>query len=558
MSNEQLTGQVAQAVAGVLTSGEDFDKLSQAVHATFHSRMAEHGPNLFATTQPRNDRLSTAYRMGFPVEEQQHHNCTCCRHFFDRFGGLVFITAQGDAVPALWDSSNVPAEYLASVQALEKKVKRQSVNGFFYTEHHDWGTPVTPVFREGTNEQIANWTHHTAPAVAHHIVPENHIGTLEGEFQQAFDALEKAVTNFSIETLSAALNVLKATQGCEKWTGQVEWLYGFKKSLNGRHPGQIRNLIFREIPLVEDRQWVHIHNRVCGQRLLGNIAAGMSPARSLEIFLREVDPERYRQQTAAPTEGNVKVAQKIMENLGLSERDLQRRIVSIGELTERFTWAPAPVEEAKSAESAKPFSTVKTKEQEAKPQIQTSVAQGGAIAWDRFVERVLPEAKALAVKMPNLFKPVTFSSSQYEDAGRIFFYDLEENRNPFAWHTTVDEQYSAHLGHGTNTYAPVRAIVKAPPTWTGGDRGKEWDVDILLLDGVKEPREKVGLALFPQLLRPELYEAQRVISIFSQEGRMDTSAEDQAIGIAANGEKVFTIRVTTEFGQTDYTVDRRQ
>lgn len=558
MSNEQLTGQAAQAVAGVLTSGEDFDKLSQAVHATFHSRMEQFGPNLFQTTQPRNDRLSTAYRQGFPVEEQQHHNCTCCRHFFDRFGGLVFITPEGNAVPALWDSANVPQEYQASVQALEKKVKRQSVNGFFYTEHHEWGTPVTPVFREGTDEQIANWTHHTAPALAQHIVSENQIDTLNGEFQQAFASLEKAVANYSIETLSAALNVLKATQGCEKWTGQVEWLYAFKKSLSGRHPGQIRHLIFREIPLVENRQWVHIANRVCGQRLLDNIAAGMSPARSLEIFLREVDPERYRQQTAAPTEGNVKVAQKIMDELGLSERDLQRRIASIGELTERFTWSPAVIEVAPPVEAAKPFSGVKTKEQEAKPQVQSSVAQGGAIAWDRFVERILPEAKALAVKMPNTFKPVTFSTALHADAGRLFFYDMEDNRNPFAWHTTVDEQYSVHMGHGTNTFAPVRAIVKAPATWTGGDRGKEWDVDVLLLDGLKEPREKVGLALFPQLLRPELYEAQRVISIFSQEGSMDTSAEDQAIGIGANGEKVFTIRVTTEFGQTDYTVDRRQ
>jgi len=554
MSDNQMVGGAVQAT-GILTSGANFDDLVKQVHATFHERLAKYGPHLFLT---ESKNLSTTYRRAFPEAEQQHHNCTQCRHFFNRFGSMVFISAEGESIPALWDASTVPEEYRASIAALEKRVGKQEVQTIFYTPFAEWGTPATPVYKEGTQELIANWTHHTAPVLEHHVVVEESIGTLQGNFNTDYDAMDKAFSLYSVSLVATAINLLTPLTGLEKYIRQLEWLHGVLKRADAvrRNPNAVRNLLMREVSLLEDRQWANIANRVVGDTFLAYLKKG-NPQTALKNFLEKIDPEVYRQQTAAPTEGNVKVTQEIFAKLGLEEGDLMRRMASVDELR-GVIWTPPVEAVAEPVKSDKPFANLATKQSQAKPaEVAGPVVDAGAITWARFQAEVLPKAKSVHVKLPNAAKFIFFTAAAKSDAGRIFFYDKEEQRNTYAAHTTANAMPMVRFGKTPGELIPVRKITEIPSAWDGDERGMDYSMPVLVLDGLREFREDSHLAIFPQLLRPELFQAERVISAFSNSNYLDISTEDQALGCGINGVDPWRVRVTTEFGQSDYVIDRK-
>ena len=63
--------------------------------------------------------------------ERQYHNCSCCRHFVRRYGGLVTITEGGRIRSALWDdsrlTSNVPHQYWQFIGRMMAYVENKDV-----------------------------------------------------------------------------------------------------------------------------------------------------------------------------------------------------------------------------------------------------------------------------------------------------------------------------------------------------------------------------------------------------------------------------------------------
>lgn len=534
MNNEQLT-QVSQATAN--SSGPEFDALVIQVQNTFNERMTKYGPALFET---KSKGLSTVYRKAFPEAEQQHHNCSSCRTFFERFGHMVLVTPEGELVSALWDPSVAPDEYKASIAALEQLVLRSGISARFYTEHETWGTGET-----------AGWTHYLVNPVAGAVVLPHQLARKVGASRTSFELLEKAVEAFSVEVAAAAVNQVQAAgKALERWLPQLEWFYGFRKSLEGKNPGQIRNLVYRESATVAP-MFSAIANNVEGELLLGGIADGRHPEAALRTFVMKVDPEFYRQKSAAPTEGNVAVAQRIFAELGLGAADMDRRIATLDEV--RKTWVPPTPPEA-GAKEVPLFGDLVTKQAEAKPVISEKPANGGKITWEKFKEKILPTALELHAYAGNEDKYVYFSAPKNPDAGRLWWYDKEEERNPFAWHTTTEPQQARHMGLAPGQLLKVVGVAVPPACWTGGERANKYMMDILVVEGLRDLREDGSLALFAELLRPELTEAERVIQAYSLKGVMDTSTPNQAIGLDTSVAR--RLQVRTEFGLTDYVIDR--
>jgi hypothetical protein len=542
MTTDQLTQATAtgEETAGEVilgSSGPEFETLKAQVQATFNERMALYGPGLFVT---KSKGLSTVYRKAFPEEEQQHHNCSGCRRFFERFGHLVFVTPEGELVSALWDPSVAPEEYKASVAAIEALVLRSGISDRFYTELTEWGTGETK-----------GWTHYQLTPVQNHIVLEHQLPRYEGDGRTSFDMLLKAVNSFTVQVAAAAVNQIRSGgKGLERWLPQLEWFHTFRKTTEDKSIGEVRNLVWREVATVHPA-FAGIANNVEGRILLGGIAEGRPPEAALRSFVMQVDPEFYRQKTAAPTEGNVSVAQKRFEELGLSGDDLERRAARIDEV--RCWWKPAAAPEA--AVKAKPlFGDLVTKEATAAPVVSQKAADGGKITWEKFKTKVLPEALEINAYATTQEKYVYFSQAAKPDAGRIWFYDQEGDRNTMAWHTTNEAQTARQMGVNPGQLLPVVGIALPPACWTGGDRAQKYMLDLLLVEGLKDPREKVGLALFSELLRSELVEVDRVIQAHSLKGKMDTTGDNQAVALDSSIPR--RVQVRTEFGLTDYVIDR--
>lgn len=535
MNNEQLTQ--AQGDVPESASGSTFDALVVLVQKTFDERMAAYGPGLFVT---KSKGLSTVYRKAFPEEQQQHHNCSSCRTFFERFGHMVFVTPEGELVSALWDPENTPEEYKASVTAIHDLVLRSGISGVHLTEHEQWGTGLT-----------AGWSHYLIKPVAKHVVPEHRLGTEFDKAETSFDLLLKATQRYTPLVTGAAINQVKAAgKVVERWLPQLEWLHGFVKGLQGKSVGQVRNLVRREVALVSPA-FAAIANNVEGTILLDGIADGRHPEAALRTFITKVDPEFYRQKEAPPTEGNVQVAQKLFAELGLGAGDMERRMASIDEV--RKTWVPPTAPDAPVV--AKPlFGDLVTKQAAEAPQISQKAADGGRITWEKFKQKVLPTALEIKAYALVSEKYIFFTAPKNPDAGRMFWYDLGEERNGFAWHTTNEPLAARSMGIMTGQLLSIVGIATPPACWTGGERANKYLLDVLLVEGLRDPRESTTLAIFAELLRPELAVAERVIQAYSLNNQMDTTTLNQAVGLDTSVARKLQVR--TEFGLTDYIVDR--
>src|SRR5689334_9402588 len=94
-------------------SGFSFDALNAAVNRRFRETLG--GP-LFRTDAAG---LFEAFLAALPEHERQQHDCSACRHFIQRFGGVVRIDSEGRLIPAMWNTGIVPQDYAGAIAVME-------------------------------------------------------------------------------------------------------------------------------------------------------------------------------------------------------------------------------------------------------------------------------------------------------------------------------------------------------------------------------------------------------------------------------------------------------
>ena len=72
----------------------DYSALLSGVRASFEATIAN-GERLFVTDA---DGLNDLYLDSLP-SERQHHNCSACRRFIERYGNLATILETGETAP---------------------------------------------------------------------------------------------------------------------------------------------------------------------------------------------------------------------------------------------------------------------------------------------------------------------------------------------------------------------------------------------------------------------------------------------------------------------------
>lgn len=531
-----------EGIETVSKSGSFYEELADQVRATFATRMGAFGPHLFAT---KSNGLSSIYVTAFPEAEQQHHNCNCCRDFIRNYGHAVFVQPDGTTIPALWDHTGAPEEYRAAIKALEEEVGKAGVKGRFFTENNTWG-------RGETN----GWTHfEVIPSLAcTSLVPADAVGSFAGKSREGFELLEKALA-YGVDVIREAANLFTTDRlnRSEGYKPMIMWLLGVAQRQAKLTSRAKRNALFLEVANVESEAWVKIANTVVGN-LMEDIKAGMHTDSVVGRFNKLTAPETYQRVVAAPTAGNVAVAQKIFAELGLSEKDLGRRAARIEEI--RALWKPTVVEVP--VEEKPLFGSIKTKEAAATPAMRSHVAPAVAITYEKFAQKVLPQALSIEAYVPSGRLPfVNFVTALAEDAKPLFWYDTEADRNPLSWYNHVNGGTPAHgLNLQANTWTEVTAISALPAVWTGGERAAVYSGVAVILKGCKDML-KPASCLFPELLRGDLREARRVVETYSNDNLMQGLEEGSAAGLAL-GNVSLTLRVTTELGRADYVIDRME
>ena len=484
---------------------------------------------------------------GIPEEARQHYNCNACRHFVNRYGGLVKIDEKtGKQTPVMWPEK-APDFFSEAVKKIRRKVSASTVTGVFITSERQLGTPMT-----------GSWEHMAVK------VPEPmvHRKRLKNAFQEAaekaedYGLLASAIGKYRTETVETAVNLLRseALYRSENVLGMAEWflevLQLVKEKRDARNRAT-RNIIWYKAATAPVG-FCHISSNVIGT-LLDDIAAGYDFNTVSRKFAEKMNPLQYQRPQAAPSAGNVAQAERIVEKLGIAN-SLKRRYARLDEI--QTIWRPMPAKKAGGV-SAGVFARVATKEQ----QRETPNAMSGptvTITWEKFQRTVLGSARKIEFYVPGKEDCYTaILTAEDQEAPPIILWDTEENRNPFSWYVysggSIPSRWNLLPG-----YVEVTGVTLQPNLWQPGYEHRGASV-IFILKGAKDrDRRSTGLALFPEVLKSELHEVRSTIEAYSKSEKLGGADEASACGVrlqkGLNWNAQF--RVTTDIGTTIYKLDR--
>ena len=467
------------------------------------------------------------------------HTCDACRKFVERYGGLVTLDARGVATSAVWHESDAPEGYKPAIAAMARLVRRATVTGVFFTSDRVWGRPETGVWHHLAVTPPAARVH------AGHVLtaPQARAAKTE-DFKTVMHALEE----FTRPHLELALTLLKtdALYRSEKVLGQAEWLHDLHVAQAAAHASARAQVVWRAIASAP-AGFCHPRSSMIGT-LLEDIAAGMEFGEVSRRFAAKMHPLAYQRPQAAPTEGQIAAAEKLMQKLGAAGA-LARRFAQLEDL--QAVWRPAPkkVEE----QSGGVFGHLKRKSTDAPS--MTIPAQ--TMTWDKFQRTVLPTAERIEFRAPSVGSYTALVTAVNADVPPILHWDREDARNPVSWYVWHGGSTAASFGLTANEFVQVDAVTLKPSMWNGGHAHQGAGV-VFVLAGARESK-RAGAALFPEFLKAEFHGIRAVLEAYSKGAVIEGLDAPHAAGVLlSQGDTAWsaTVRVWSGGRRLDYCLDR--
>lgn len=518
----------------VIRDDDEFPGLLAAVRERFSE--AE-GP--FFTTDA--DGLFDIFLSGLPPHLRQTYTCHACRHFFERFGGLVTLDDNGAQMPAVWPME-APEPFRGAVAALVRAVRRAKVTGVFISSDRVWGQPVT-----------GYWSHLavTPPAASiYRATPLKDAGQAMAEKREERAMLLRGLAEYPREAVAAALPLLEsdALYRSEKCLGVARWLLALhdaRDSAKGKDHRE--NIVWRAVALAPPG-WAHVKTTMIST-LLDDIIAGMDFDAVSRRFAEKMHPLRYLRPQAAPSEGVLAQAEKVVAALK-SAGALERRYVRLDEIEK--LWEPK-VAQPETTPTGGVFAHLKPKN--AAPAIAQPDPPALPITWEKFAREVLPKAERIEYRVPVVGPFLALLTAVNADAPPIIQWDSEERRNPVSWYVYPGGSPAPQWGLRAGEWADVSAVTLFPHQWAGSDRFEHHGKGaIFLLADCMDTRES-SAGLFPEILRSEYHGIRSAIEAYSRAATPSGKEEGNACGVdlRAWGQ---AFRITTATGRLSYRIDR--
>jgi len=470
-------------------------------------------------------------------EARQVHNCTACRRFMKEYGNLVLIADDGNTIPAFWHSDAVPMFYQPAVAAIGKVISKAKVTAPFLSSDLVWGIPIT-----------GDWAHmalpvNTTPASAMWSGRASTAKQAMAAKREDYRTVATALSEFTPEMLREALRLLEAETlaQSERFIGPVKWLLGLHAARKATKGPARDNLLWKAIASAPDG-YCHPRASVVGT-LLEDIAAGMSFADVKARFNAKMHPLRYQRPQAAPSAGNIKAAEALVEKLGIAP-SLERRFARLNEI--QAMWKPAPVQVA-AGEGV--FGHLKPKGATA-PAIELPTL---TMTWEKFARTILPSAEAIDAMVPAHGNFLAYLSAVHLDAPPILKWDREDARNPVS-HYVYNGGSPASRWCLIPGWRKVTAVCGPPATW--GENPMEFlgKSVTFILDGAVDSLTGQGNALFPETLKADLHAVRSTIEAYSRSASIAGRETASACGLAFDAGMM--VRCMSSGHWTSYRLDR--
>jgi hypothetical protein len=469
--------------------------------------------------------LWNLYLKQFPLEHRQHYTCNECKKFFERYADLVTIDAKGNAKSVMFSDS--PAGDFGYIfDSLRAVIEGSTVEKIFVTSEKKWGLAVT-----------GQWEHFAVTPPKKFVFVEevdskgNPVETayqIEAAKTAEFNTMVRALVEYSPETLATAITIInsEALYRGESVAARAEWLQDViltqKKTKNARNRHNLLWLAVASAPA----GFAKPRGTALGS-LLDNIVEGKDLKEIRALFAAVMDPTKHGRPQNAPSAGNIKQAEKLIDAKGLTSA-LARRFATLEDI--KKIWAPRPVH---AGGTGGVFGHLAPRDRK-KAEADYLNLPSKKMTLEKFVTTIVPTAQEIEVKMQSAMQFIALTTASDPKAKPILQWDDAKNRNPVAWYVYTAGSNPAQWGAKVGAYVKVNALTAGPSQWNPKiNLPQHGERLIFVLDGVKDSDgEKVGLGMFPEHLISELHSVRRTIEAHSASAKLEGLADATASGVA--------------------------
>jgi hypothetical protein len=521
-----------------------------------------------------------------PEGRRQHYTCHACRRFFDAYAGLATINGRGEQESLIFHNdqteydpsvfvSPAPRFFLQAWAACEARVRKAKVTGVFQSDQSVWGFPETCVrgqAKDGeTGVVLYKWSHLSGVPDKSIVFSGKSAGgkfcTAEAAMAEKVEErgmLMRAIAGTSEQHVQQALQILQhddALRG-EKATACGEWFLNLLRthSDKSRDKRTRENLIWLAVA-TGPSAWMHVGNSVFGQ-LVQSLSEGLPAEAAINRWKQMNRPDLYQRPQALPSEGTIRQAEQLVEQMGCAD-SLRRRYARLEDVLKVVAtpfWLPrsAAVEAVEEKKAGGVFDCLKPK----------SAADSGidlptvTVTWEKFRKVALEEAREIEVYTPYHGPYYCMLCAEVPESPPILQWDglTDVRRNHFSWYLRARSPgVAAEFNLRACEWVRVRAILPQANSWQRPDLFTHLgEGAYFVLEGARETRE-TGACLFPQIMRKEMYGVRAVLEAYSEKSQPAGREEGDANGICfqKGGAKwEILVRVRTEAGTAKYKIDR--
>lgn len=449
------------------------------------------GQPLFVTDQ---NNLFSVYLDGINSVDRQHYNCHECRRFLNRFGSLVSVDDDGNAIPVMW-KFEPPKFFQNTLYKMWNNVVDSRIVDTFVPDSRElsFGTQTTGL-----------WSHFSVTTA---------VPIKQTSVRHNWETVIRAVQEYDKDVLDRALVIIRSDQlyRGEKVLGQAEWLRSLYDMDN-------RNLVWRAVAKAPDG-FCHPRSSMIGT-LLDDLKAGLSVDDAKKKFAEKMHPLQYQRPTSLPSDQTIQQAEAIIQKAEAAG-SLRRRFMRPDEV--EAIWVPSEGKSDTEGKQGVFKALYGVKEQEPAPAASGTPVK---MTWDKFRRTVLPDAEKITYTTTGerLSYGMLVTAADME-APPIIQWDDPEHRNPASWYLKASGSTSVEHGLPYFKRVPVYAISLQPNMWRDEERNVHQGRGVLfLLQGCQE-LYNTSLALFPEILRSEYHGVRKVIEAYSRRNKLEENPD---------------------------------
>ena len=511
-----------------------------------NSKPVEGVPNdlIFVADNSDIPDLFALFLLDIPVDFRQYYNCNACRGFINRYAFTCVINDDGTIRPWLF------RKYLPE-QIADNPFRRFSTQVADAIINH--GNRVSRcltipmkdmdgMLGVDTNEEHPEFNHLMAYAPEYNLDLSKQRVNLDERHKVFVKNMVKLTKQFStVDNIMKVYVMLNddIIPMKDKYYSLVGMYLEYAKKIMGMKGHQRNNLLWKYSILAPDAL-VAFSNTAIGN-LIEYLNNGMSDDVAINIYLQMVDSLHYMRPTKEVTSNQTEDAFKLISELGYTEKDFDRKLALFDDIKDHCIWLPKQTKTTSQKDENFFSRLAADKENVESDEDDFRIRTTKTMSFTTFLKEI--EAGKYTA-MQYLYTPgntmYAMVAPVHPDAKPILYWDTEENRNPYSWYTRsgtdrfFDPYYDAtydridHLTSKTLKRNHVIGIVPLPHMWneTVSIASVGFKGYLFVIKDVEDTANNSS-ALFPQILKKDLYPIRAVMERYSNQTPMVTPDGDK-------------------------------